>query len=416
MADAYKHFERILIGHEVVNGGAPGTAVTPTFEPRGIHKRKKDPKRTAPDEGIGQRFGNVREIEHAEGDGFTWGTVPLTYEEFCYWMNAMFRMKRAGIKDGAGSGYIRTWEIPVTKAQQQITSTGIAFVSSTKKITNTGNALDFVKTGDTIKVSNSASNNGYFTVATGGVAAEIVVAETLVNESASASVTVELVTDTYTVQHGNNLLVEQAAMMFPLNASIGGNGGQDLDFYTISGEWAVQQWNEVSDFQSGISPIAVHDMLFGNTKMYIDAVGGTIGTTLKTAPASVKIALNSGLSRKYGAGGYLYYTDIIRGVPSIELDISLWLDANAKAEYTAFKAQTTRLLRLKVEGANLTTAGSVYSKYTCIFDLPGVWSAMQDINDVNSALIVPAKFRVAYDNTAAVVPTITVVNELSTLA
>ncbi len=60
----------------------------------------------------------------------------------------------------------------------------IAFVAATKKITDTAAGLAMFKTGDTVVVTGSALNNGAYTVATGGVASEIVVAEALLDEAA----------------------------------------------------------------------------------------------------------------------------------------------------------------------------------------------------------------------------------------
>lgn len=66
----------------------------------------------------------------------------------------------------------------------------IAFVSATKKITDTGNRLATFKTGDTIIVKGSASNPGPFAVATGNVAGEIVTTEALTDELAGAYMTI----------------------------------------------------------------------------------------------------------------------------------------------------------------------------------------------------------------------------------
>lgn len=65
----------------------------------------------------------------------------------------------------------------------------IAFVAATKKITDTANLLATFKTGDTIRVRGSASNDGIYTVATGNVAAEVVVTEALVDGAAGAFIT-----------------------------------------------------------------------------------------------------------------------------------------------------------------------------------------------------------------------------------
>jgi hypothetical protein len=71
-----------------------------------------------------------------------------------------------------------------------VTGTTIAFVSATKKITDSGSGLANFKTSDTICVIGSTSNDGFYTVATGGVAGEIVTVEALVDEAAGATVTI----------------------------------------------------------------------------------------------------------------------------------------------------------------------------------------------------------------------------------
>jgi len=75
----------------------------------------------------------------------------------------------------------------------KVTDTTIAFVSSTKKITDTNNGLAGFLTGEKIKVTGSAENDGTYTIVTGGVADEIVVSEDLVDEDAGASITIETI-------------------------------------------------------------------------------------------------------------------------------------------------------------------------------------------------------------------------------
>jgi len=62
----------------------------------------------------------------------------------------------------------------------------ISFVAATKKILDSANGLAEILTGDTIRVRGSGSNDGVYTVATGGAAGEIVTTEALVNEDAGA--------------------------------------------------------------------------------------------------------------------------------------------------------------------------------------------------------------------------------------
>lgn len=64
----------------------------------------------------------------------------------------------------------------------------LAFINATSKITDAANGLVTVLTGDTVVVKGTADNDGTYTVATGGVAGEIVVNEALTNEAAGAPV------------------------------------------------------------------------------------------------------------------------------------------------------------------------------------------------------------------------------------
>lgn len=62
------------------------------------------------------------------------------------------------------------------------TAATISFTAASKKIADSARGLARFRTGSHILISGSTSNDGYYTVATGDNAAEIVVSETLVNE------------------------------------------------------------------------------------------------------------------------------------------------------------------------------------------------------------------------------------------
>jgi hypothetical protein len=64
----------------------------------------------------------------------------------------------------------------------------ISFAASTKRISDSANLMAFFKTGDTIKVTGSVSNDGVYTVATGNTAGYCVVNEALIDESAGNKV------------------------------------------------------------------------------------------------------------------------------------------------------------------------------------------------------------------------------------
>ena len=109
---------------------------------------------------------------------------------------------------------------PVTRNVYQ-NKTTIAFVAATKKITDSANGLAGFTTGMKIFVSGAQkpSNNGTFTVVTGGVAGEIVVSETLIDESA-----------------GSNITIDQAISCYTANAESGGGGADMSAYVSVSAE------------------------------------------------------------------------------------------------------------------------------------------------------------------------------------
>lgn len=92
---------------------------------------------------------------------------------------------------GEASDDLDVSTIEASFVEIEVTDTTIAFVSATKKITDTNDGLAVFTTGDKIKVTGSADNDGNYTVATGGVAGEIVVSESLVDENWGESITIE---------------------------------------------------------------------------------------------------------------------------------------------------------------------------------------------------------------------------------
>jgi len=75
------------------------------------------------------------------------------------------------------------------------TASTISFTASSKTIADTAYRLKRFQSGDMIQISGSASNDGYYTVATGNTAGSIVVEEALTDESAGESVTIQQLND-----------------------------------------------------------------------------------------------------------------------------------------------------------------------------------------------------------------------------
>lgn len=91
--------------------------------------------------------------------------------------------------DGSG-GEIEAQEV-VVDSNNQMTGTDVSFVSSTKTISSSSLDLSVFQDGDKLRVVGSSSNDGYYTVSGTPTANSLVVLESITDESAGASVTMD---------------------------------------------------------------------------------------------------------------------------------------------------------------------------------------------------------------------------------
>ena len=158
----------------------------------------------------------------------------------------------------------------------------------------------------------------------------------------------------------------------------------------------------------------VEELLFGKSKLYIDAVGGSIGGTLQSNTLlAAEIAVDTGWHAKYTADGNLYFSYPEVRMPEIIVKATFVHNNVAQAEKVNWRAQTARLLRVLVNGSAFT-AGSSFSMKTAILDCAGKWEfGKLDEDDGND--IVEGTMRARYDPTAAKFAEMKVVNKLATL-
>lgn len=417
--DGIKDFRKFQLGREVKNGGAAGTSVAATALMRGQWIGSDDTPVNYPAENIGMIVETTRSYIPYVLGSIKQGPDPLTFEQFPYVLAAAIRGIEKGAADGAGSGKIYPYTWPLTAASVEKTASTISFDSATKTIADSANGLGFILPGDLIRVSGAANanNNKTFSVVT-AAAGSVTVTETIVTEAAGASVTIEVLTQTYTAEGGNNLRVERSAYSFPTSFELSGKGGSNADAVMLSSTWITRQWEKLAaGFTAGISPQAVSEALFSKTKLFIDNIGGTIGATEKTDTlASFSYKANTGLAHQFAGTGNLYFSKAQRkGKIQIACAISLYQNAAALVEYDAWLNTTPRLLRILIEGPALATPGTSYSKKTIILNMPGTWVKFPNPEDIEGAEVLPGQFRPAYDSTAGIGPSITVVNELAAL-
>lgn len=193
----------------------------------------------------------------------------------------------------------------------------------------------------------------------------------------------------------------------------------DGGYYRMNGSWAQRiefkaeankelQWScdylgtkfeptDLTSSQIGVladraqTPIMMNDMT-----LFVDAIGGTIGTTAVTpAGYNWRFALTTARSMDY-QGGSMFPVGRIEGDWTAEMEIQLQFNATNKALFdAAFQSANgplERLIRAKfTNGTNILQ-----------FDFAGaIEDSPRGFNPSNNTITVPLKFRQAYSSTLA---------------
>jgi hypothetical protein len=216
---------------------------------------------------------------------------------------------------------------------------------------------------------------------------------------------------TYTVEGGDDQQAEEIEYGFVEAFSLSGAAGEPVNMNATF----VGRQVSLSTFTATATVPTVEEVIFGLGKLYIDAVSGTIGTTLKSnSLMGFTLDVDTGWRAVYSADGQLYFGFAKQVMPEVTLEVTFEHNATAVAEKAAWRAQTARQIRLIFEGTSFT-AGTSYSKKTLRIDLAGKWESFDKIDEMDGNDVVTGTFRARYNSTAALFAKIRVVNKLAAL-
>lgn len=170
-------------------------------------------------------------------------------------------------------------------------------------------------------------------------------------------------------------------------------------------------------FTPALTPILVDTIiLFGTGKLFLDAIGGVIGTTqISGSLRGMNLKIKTGVEILPSVEN-LFFTSHAIVDPVITGDLVFYWDSNAIAEKANWLNQVARLMQLKFEGPLVTTPGTTYSKKTLLANLYGVkWTKFSELQEQTGHDLVTASFECKYDLTSANFASFTVVNEVTAL-
>jgi hypothetical protein len=218
---------------------------------------------------------------------------------------------------------------------------------------------------------------------------------------------------TYTIESGDNQQAEEMEYAFVSEFTL---SGQERQALMVKDTWQGRQWS-TTNFTGAIAVPSVEEILFQKTKLYIDAVAGTLGTTLiSSSLLAMTLSVRTGWTPNFTGDGNLYFTDIehIAEQTEVLLNVTLRHNATAVSEKAAWRAQTARQLRLQIDGSALT-AGTGYSAKALRIDLAGKWERFEPLSERNGMMVSNGIFRARYNSTASLFANLTVVNALASL-
>jgi hypothetical protein len=224
---------------------------------------------------------------------------------------------------------------------------------------------------------------------------------------------------TYTIETGDNQQAEEADYCFVEKFTLSGERGQAVK---MSADWIGRKVS-TTNFTGALSIPTVETILAGRGQFFIDAVGGTIGTTqISETLLKWELSVDTGWRAKYtvdsdasGGGLEFAFAYFDRDSFKAELSVTYEHNATAVAQKLLFQGPTARLVRIQIPGSLLGTAGTTYANKWLIIDAALMyteWDAL-DADEGNS--IVNVTGTIGYDATAAKALSITVVNELASV-
>ncbi len=217
---------------------------------------------------------------------------------------------------------------------------------------------------------------------------------------------------TFTVEGGDNQQEEEMYYSFVESFTLSGAGGEAL---MMNANWVGRQIQNGTFTTQPATP-TIEDILFSKGKLYIDTVGGTIGTTQITSTLlNMSLSVETGIIPKWTADGDLDFNFHQFTRPEVTLELTYEHNASAVAEKTAWRNETARLIRLDFDGSAFTTAGSSHTTKLLRIDLAGKYESFAALADQDGNDIVTATFRALYNATAATFGEIKVVNDVTPL-
>jgi len=215
---------------------------------------------------------------------------------------------------------------------------------------------------------------------------------------------------TYTIEAGNTQVptdVQEVEYCFVEEFELSGKVGEA---WKMSANWIGRQLTPTT-FTASLPLLSVQEALFARTKLYIDATGGTVGTTQKTGVLmGAKVRVRTGIVYVPVGDGNLVFATHKFTFPKIDFSITLEVESSSvvATERAIYAADVARLFRLKIDGANAST-------HSMTMDFAGKYDKVNGYENENGNTTLTFDGHAIYSSADALFWKNTVVNSVASL-
>lgn len=218
---------------------------------------------------------------------------------------------------------------------------------------------------------------------------------------------------TYTVRHGDNNQAELMTGTFCEELTIKGEAEKAWELDATLRGWP----GGTTTFTGSLAIPTVEEAIFGLTSLFIDAPGGTLGTTQITDGfRGFELKISKVYQPRWqGNGANRFYTRLVmNSEPEITLKLKLDHDTSAVAQRAVRRALTHSQIRIRATGSNLTTGGT-YTTRTIQLNAIGSYMEPEPYDDDDGVTSLEFNVGTHYSATPGLGGNIVVVNDLTAL-
>jgi hypothetical protein len=227
-----------------------------------------------------------------------------------------------------------------------------------------------------------------------------------------ASTTSQNSIQTFTIEGGDDQQAEEFDYAFVKRIRLSGQGQNAV---MMSADWIGREATNTT-FTGALTIPSVEDIITNSGKLYIDAIGGTIGSTqISSTLLEFNLDWVTGLMEYWALDGSNEFSLHKFTEDEIILRLIYEHNASAVAEKAIYRAGTPQLFQVLFEGSAFGTPGTTYSNHSLVLNFAGVYEDWGALDERNGNDVVEATVRARYDTTATFKAQIIAVNEDASL-